>query len=116
MANIPVTRRPLRSYERLERWIRDKHLYETPMRSLIPFALLLVVFGGSKDSAHAPPVVVPPPGVVVIPTDPCSAPARVVVTLDKKVLSVGEHTQARVLVYDSAGHPVQGCKVVWSAH
>lgn len=85
------------------------------MRSVIPFALLLVVFGDSKDSPPVPPVVVPP-RLVVLPTDPCSAPARVVVTLDKKVLSVGEHTQARVLVYDSAGHLVQGCKVVWSAH
>ena len=85
------------------------------MRSVIPFALLFVVFGGSKDSAPAPPVVVPPRPAVVR-TDPCSAPAKVVVTLDKKVLSVGEHTQARVLVYDSAGHLVHGCKVVWSAH
>jgi hypothetical protein len=86
------------------------------MRSVIPFALLLVVCGGSKDSAPAMPVVVPPPNVIVLPTDPCLVPAKVVVTLDKKVLSVGEHTQARVLVYDSAGHLVQGCKVVWSAH
>jgi hypothetical protein len=86
------------------------------MRSVIPFALLLVVFGGPKDSAPAPAVVVPPPAVILLPTDPCSAPAKVVVTLDKKVLKVGEHTQARVLVYDSAGHLVQGCKVVWSAH
>ncbi len=86
------------------------------MRSLIPFALLLVICGGSKDSAPAPPVVVPPAAVIVLPTDPCSAPAKVVVTLDKKLLSVGEHTQARVLVYDSAGRLVQGCKVVWSAH
>ncbi|MDQ6768539.1 MAG: hypothetical protein M3Z54_00940, partial [Gemmatimonadota bacterium] len=67
-----------------------------PMRSVIPFALLLVVYGGSKDSASPPPVVVPRPAVTVLPTDPCSAPARVVVTLDKRVLSVGEHTQARV--------------------
>lgn len=84
------------------------------MRSVIPFALLLVIFGGSKDSAPAPRVVVPP-AVIVLPTDPCSAPAKVVVTLDKKALKVGEHTQARVLVYDSAGHLVQGCKVVWRA-
>lgn len=84
------------------------------MRSVIPFALLLVVYGSSKDSAPAPPVVVRPPGVIVLPTDPCLMPAKVVVTLDKKVLSAGEHTQARALVYDSAGHLVQGCQVVWS--
>ncbi len=86
------------------------------MRSLIPFALLLAIRGGPKDSPAARPVVVRSPAMVGLPTDPCSAPAKVVVTLDKKLLSVGEHTQARVLVYDSAGHLVQGCKVVWSAH
>lgn len=86
------------------------------MRSVIPFALLLVVYGSSKDSAPAPPVVVRPPAVIVLPTDPCLLPAKVVVTLDKKSLSVGENTQARVLVYDSVGHLIQGCKVVWSAH
>lgn len=85
------------------------------MRSVIPFALLILIRGGSKDPVPPPPVVVPPPAVIVLPNDPCSAPAKVVVTLDKKVLTVGEHTQARVLVYDSAGHLVQGCKVVWSA-
>ncbi len=86
------------------------------MRSVIPFALLLVVYGGSKHSAPTPAIVVPPPAAIVLPADPCLAPAKVVVTLDKKRLSAGEHTQARVLVYDSAGRLVQGCKVVWSAH
>ncbi len=85
------------------------------MRSVIPFVLLLGVYGDSKDPAYAPPVVVPPPAVTIFPTDPCTAPAKVVVTLDNKLLSVGEHTQARVLVYDSAGRLVRGCKVTWSA-
>jgi hypothetical protein len=86
------------------------------MRSVIPFALLLIVPGESKDSAHATRSLERPPAVVGSPTDPCLAPARVVVTLDKKLLSIGEHTQARVLVYDSAGRLVKGCKVVWTAH
>jgi hypothetical protein len=86
------------------------------MRSVIPFVLLLVVTGESKDSTRATRAFARPPAATGSPTDPCLAPARVVVTLDKKRLSIGEHTQARVLVYDSAGHLVKGCKVVWTAH
>ena len=86
------------------------------MRSVIPFALLLVVPGESTDAARATHAVVRPPAVIGSPIDPCLVPARVVVTLDKKLLSIGEHTQARALVYDSAGRLVKGCKVVWSAH
>ena len=84
------------------------------MRSVIAFALLPVVYGSSTDSAPAPPVVVRPPAVIGLPTDPCLRPAKVVVTLDKNVLPVGANTQARALVYDSAGHLIQGCKVEWS--
>jgi len=44
----------------------------------------------------------------------CKQLARLVVTLDDSTLFVGESTQARVIVYDSAGDTIGGCKVSWS--
>jgi hypothetical protein len=47
--------------------------------------------------------------------DRCQQVSRVVVTLDKLVLIVGESTHARATVYDLAGDTIPGCRVVWSS-
>lgn len=79
--------------------------------------LLLGIIACGGDAPKPPPVQAPP--VVVVPpvpvvANPCDHPARVVVTVEKSELVVGETTHAHATVYDSASRILTGCKVVWS--